>query len=72
MGSWEREVFGQGQTMSGWNTPSNSSATWVSQALVSLFTISVTSVVVHDPSRPACPQSAVGILRGLDASVTRT
>src|SRR4028119_1813370 len=43
MGSWEEGDLGQGQTMSGWNTESNSSASWVSQALVSLFTISLIS-----------------------------
>ncbi len=71
MGSWEREVFGQGQTMSGWNTLSNSSASWVSQALVSPSTISVTSDSSTILLGPRVP-SAVGILRGLDASVTRT
>src|SRR4028118_885406 len=40
MGSWEVGDLGQGQTMSGWNTESNNSASWVSQALVSLSTIS--------------------------------
>ena len=40
IGSWDRGVFGQGQTMSGWNTVSKRSTSLVSQALVSRSTIS--------------------------------
>src|SRR5215208_1552408 len=40
IGSWDVGLFGQGQTMSGWNTLSSRPTSCVSQPLVSLSTIS--------------------------------
>src|ERR687889_2791839 len=51
MGSWDLGVFGQGQTISGWNTLSSSSTSCVSQPLVALSTISCISDLVS-PMRP--------------------
>src|SRR5215204_1441360 len=45
IGSWDRGVFGQGQTMSGWNTVSKRSTSRVSHALVSRLTISALSAL---------------------------